>query len=85
MAETVYLLCAATSLTAAVLLLRFWLRTRTRLLLWSCLCFVGLAANNVLVLVDRFLVPGTDLMLLRTGLALTSVILLIGGLVWESR
>lgn len=85
MAETVYLLCAATSLTAALLLLRFWRRTRTRLLLWSSLCFGGLAANNVLLLVDRFVIPDTDLMLLRTGVALASVILLVGGLVWESR
>ena len=49
MIQLVYLLCALTSLACAVLLLRGYFRTRVRLLLWSGLCFVGLALNNALL------------------------------------
>jgi len=84
MAETIYLLCIATSLVAALLLLRMWRRRGTRLLLWSCLCFAGLAINNVLLLIDLVVVPDVDLMLLRGGTALASVLLLLIGLVWEA-
>lgn len=84
MAEAVYLLCAVTSLTTAWLLLRFWRRRRTRLLLWSSLCFVGFAVNNALLVIDRLVVPDIDLVLLRTGVALASVMLLVFGLAWES-
>jgi len=83
-AETIYLLCAATSLAAAVLLFRMWRRRGTRLLLWSCLCFMGLALNNVLIFVDLVVVPDVDLILLRTATAVASVLLLLFGLVWES-
>jgi hypothetical protein len=85
MAETIYLLCAATSLVAAALLFRMWRRRGTRLLLWSCLCFGGLALNNVFLLIDLEIVPDTDLMLLRTATALTSIVLLLFGLIWEAR
>jgi hypothetical protein len=85
MAETIYLLCAVTSIVAAILLFRMWRRRGTRLLLWSCLCFAGLAVNNILLLVDLILVPDVDLMALRTGAALASVALLLVGLVWEAR
>ena len=83
MAETIYLLCAATSLAAAFLLHRMWRRRGTRLLLWSCLCFAGLALNNVLLFVDLVVVPDVDLTLLRSVTALASVLLLLFGLVWE--
>lgn len=85
MAEAVYLLCAATSVTCAVLLLRGYLRHRTRLLLWSSLCFMSLAANNALLFIDLIVVPNADLLLWRGLTALTGVTLLLFGLVWESR
>ena len=85
MAETIYLLCAATSIVTAILLFRMWRRRGTHLLLWSCLCFAGLAVNNILLLIDLLLVPDIDLMALRTGAALASVLLLLFGLVWEAR
>ena len=84
--ETVaYLLCAITSALCAVLLVRAYLASRTRLLLWSALCFGGLMVNNVLLVVDRRIIEGTDLQMLRdvTGLAAVSVLLF--GLIWESR
>lgn len=85
MAQIVYLLCAVTSLGCAVLLLRSYFDRRTRLLLWSSLCFVGLAANNVLLFVDLAVIPTVDLSVWRTATALGSVMLLLFGLIWDSR
>ena len=85
LATVVYVLCAATSALCAALLVRAYLASRTRLLLWSAICFGGLMVNNVLLVVDRSIIVGTDLQLLRdvTGLAAIGVLLL--GLIWESR
>jgi hypothetical protein len=87
MAETVYVLCALTSVLCAALLFRAYRGNRSRLLLWSTLCFVGLALNNVLLFVDLVLVPGPilDLRWARTGTALMSLATLVIGLVWESK
>jgi hypothetical protein len=84
MAETVYLLCAATSAACAVLLLRAHHRTRTRLLLWSGLCFVGLALSNAVLVIDLILVPDVDLATWRLVPAAAGVALLLYGLVWET-
>jgi hypothetical protein len=84
--EAVYLLCAATSIACAALLLRGYLRHRTRLLLWSSLCFGLLALNNALLFVDLILVPtAIDLSLWRSLTALAGVAVLLFGLIWESR
>ena len=85
MAETIYLLCAATSFIAAVLLFRMWRQRRTRLLLWSCLCFAVLALNNLLLFVDLIVVPDVDLMAARTATAFAAVAVLLFGLIWEAR
>ena len=86
MPEAVYLLCAATSLSCAILLLRGYQRQRTRLLLWSSLCFVLLALNNALLFIDLIIVPtGLDLSLWRSVTALSGVSVLLYGLIWESR
>jgi hypothetical protein len=85
MAEAVYLLCAGTSIACAVLLLRGYVRQRTRLLLWSSLCFVCLAINNALLFLDLIVVPTTDLSMWRAVTALLGISLLLFGLVWESR
>ena len=84
MAEAVYVLCAVTSSLCAVLLLRAYARTGTRLLLWSGLCFLGLALNNALLVVDLIIVPDTDLSTWRLVPAVLGVALLLYGLIWES-
>jgi len=84
MAETIYLLCAATSVLCAVLLFNGYRASRTRLLFWSCLCFIGLALNNVLLFLDLVVVK-PDLSLLRTSVAAAAMLALCLGLVWESR
>jgi hypothetical protein len=85
MAEAVYLMCALTSLFCAALLVRSFRAQRSRLLLWSSLCFVGLAANNALLVVDLMVVPDVDLSVIRTSVAAAAMMLLLIGLIWESR
>ena len=85
MAAVVYVLCALTSLACAALLWRSWRRTRVRLLLWTCACFLGLAANNVLLFVDMQIVPEHDLSTIRQIPALLGVALLLYGMIWEER
>jgi hypothetical protein len=85
MAELVYVLCALTSIACAVMLLRAVRHNGNRLLLWSGVCFVGLALNNALMLVDLYVVPDIDLRILRTAIGTVSLLLLIHGLVGESR
>ena len=84
-ATVVYVVCAVTSVLCAALLVRSWLRSRVRLLLWSALCFVGLAVNNVLLVIDKEVVPDIDLQVLRDVSGLVAVSLLLFGLIWESR
>lgn len=85
MLEVVYVLCAATSLLCATLLGRSYLRAPTRLLLWSALCFVGLFVNNALLVLDLMILPDVDLSIARSGTAVAALLLLVIGLVWESR
>lgn len=85
LATIVYALCFLTSLACSVLLLRGFAASRARLLLWSGLCFAGLALNNLVLLVDLSVVPTVDLSFLRTLPALVGVGLLLYGLVWETR
>ncbi len=84
MDRAIYTLCALTALASAGLLLRGYWRTRHRLLLWSGLCFVGLTANNVLLILDRLVFADIDMSSARLMIALVSVLLLVSGLVLES-
>ncbi|MGH8992611.1 MAG: DUF5985 family protein [Acidimicrobiia bacterium] len=84
MAEVVYLLCATTSVACAVLLLRGYARRGTRLLLWSGLCFVGLALNNIFLVIDLMAIPDTDYSTWRLVPAAAGILLLLYGLVWEA-
>lgn len=83
MAGAVYLLCGATSLACAVLLLKGYRASGARLLYWSGLCFVGLTLNNALLYVDLKIFPQTDLFLLRSLPALIGLLLLIYGLICD--
>jgi hypothetical protein len=85
-AEAVYILCAITSIVCAILLLRGYRATRTRLLFWASLAFLLLAINNVILYVDLVILPSwPDLFWYRTGFALAAMLLLLFGLVWETR
>jgi hypothetical protein len=84
MPGAVYLLCAATSLACAVLLLRGYRMAGTALMFWSSLCFFGLTIDNLLMYVDMIIVPDIDLSMFRRLVGLASVLFLIFGLVWET-
>lgn len=79
----VYVLCFLTSAACAWLLGRSFARTRTRLLLWSSVCFTFLALNNLLVVFDLVIWPEKDFRLARLVLAFAAVVSLIWGFVWE--
>jgi hypothetical protein len=85
MASVVYALCAITSVLCAVLLGRAYRASRARLLLWSSLSFAGLALNNLLLFLDLVLLPTVDLALYRALVAAVSTMVLLLGLVWDSR
>jgi hypothetical protein len=79
----IYSLCALTALLCAVLLLRAYGRTRTRLLFWSGLCFAGLTASNIVLVLDKIVLPMADLSTARLAAGLVALLLLIYGLVME--
>jgi hypothetical protein len=84
LAISVYVLCLATSAVCSWLLVRSFLHNRTRLLLWSAACFVLLAVNNLLVVVDLVFLPlSIDLSPLRVATNLAAVSTLLFGFVWE--
>lgn len=79
----VYILCFLTSLACGLLLMRNFQRTSARLLMWSGLCFLLLAANNLVVIVDHLVLPALDLRLLRLGFSFAAVSVLLFGFVWD--
>jgi hypothetical protein len=85
MSEVVYLLCAATCLLCTAMLYRGYVRSRVRLLFWASLCFAGLMFDNILLYVDVVVVPNVDLAVWRKLPGLAALMLLIFGLVWESK
>jgi len=83
-ASLIYLLCALTAFACAFLIMRSYLRSRSRLLLWSGLCFSGLFINNAMLVVDRVLTgPEVDLSTWRLVVALVALLPLLIGLIWE--
>jgi hypothetical protein len=83
MAAAVFVLSFLTCVACAVLLLRGFKRSGARLLLWSGLCFIGMALHNAALFADRILWPQIDLYLLRTVPLLIGLALLLFGLIWE--
>ena len=82
-ATAVYLLCFVTSGVCALLLGRSYRQTRARLLLWSALCFVALALNNLVVVVDMVVLPDRDLRLLRHAFSVAGILMLLWGFIWD--
>jgi hypothetical protein len=84
LADAIYVLCALTSIICAALLIRGYRQSRVRLLFWSAWAFVGLALNNILLVVDVRVLPDVDLEIWRAVPAVIGMALLTYGLVWES-
>jgi Family of unknown function (DUF5985) len=79
----IYLLCVITSLLCAYLLARAYRRGKTRLLIWSALCFALLAINNLVLAADVLLLPDIDLSLLQILTSLSAVCVLLYAFIWE--
>lgn len=79
----VYSLCFLTSSACAWLLMRSYARSGARLLLWSGLCFVLLAANNLLLIFDMLIVRDYDLRLGRLLMSVAAVSVLLFGFIWD--
>lgn len=84
MSPFIFGLCAATSAVCAGMLLGAYRQEKYRLLLWSGLCFVGLTLNNVVLVLDKVVLPDIDLSTLRLLIALTAMMILLYGLIWDA-
>jgi hypothetical protein len=83
-ATAVYVLSFLTSAVCGWLLVRAYLATRTKLLLWSAACFVLLAINNLFVVIDMIILPTqVDLSPARIALNLMAIATLLYGFIWE--
>ncbi len=80
----VYLLCLATCMLCAALLIRSYLRTRAPLLFWSALCFVLLSLNNVFVVLDMLVLRNVDLSPWRYASSLAAICVLLYGFIWRA-
>ena len=80
----VYILCLITSAVCATLLVRAWLRARSKLLLWTALSFAFLALNNLFLVADMLLFADIDLWLARQLSSFTAIGVLLYGFIWES-
>jgi hypothetical protein len=79
----VYTLCFAASSACAFLLARNYARTGARLLLWSALCFVLLAGNNLVVMIDMLVLQDWNLRIARLVFSAAAVAVLLFGFVWD--
>jgi hypothetical protein len=83
-ATIVYSLCALTSLLCVVLLSRAYLLSRSRVLFWSSLCFMGLLLANVVLVLDKLVYTEIDLLPVRLWITLVALALLLFGLLYAS-
>jgi hypothetical protein len=82
-APIVYALCLLTGAACAWLLIRSYRVHRTKLLLWSAVCFIFLALNNFMLVIDLVILPTIDLSLPRKLLSLAGLSMLLFGFIWE--
>ena len=81
---TIYVLCMAASAVCAVLLVRTYVRTRSRLLLWTAVSFSLLAMNNLLLVIDMLVVRHIDLWAFRALTFQAALLVLLYGFIWEA-
>jgi hypothetical protein len=79
----VYILCFMTSACCAWLLGRSYRRSRARLLLWSSACFVLLAGNNLLLVLDLLIFTDVNLRIGRLLISLAAIAVLLFGFIWD--
>ncbi|MGY3266369.1 DUF5985 family protein [Lysobacter sp. HA35] len=81
----IYTLCALAALLCTVLLGSAARRVRSRMLVWSAICFGLLTAANVVLVLDFLVFPGIALWPVRQGLSVLALGALIYGLIMEER
>jgi hypothetical protein len=80
----VYLLCLLASALCAGLLIKAYLKARSRLLLWTAISFGFLALNNLLLVADLVIfVAKVDLWPYRQASAAVAVGILLYAFIWE--
>jgi hypothetical protein len=79
-----YVLAVLTCLACTVLLFRGYAASGVRLLLWSALCFVFLTVNNLLLFFDLVVLQEMDLRPYRLLAALTGLVFLLYGFLFEA-
>lgn len=85
MEGAVYILCAVTALACAVLLLRGYYRSRTRLLLWCGVFFLALTLENTVLFIDLVLLGDrVSLLTVRRAVGVVGVTILLYGLIWDA-
>ena len=84
MPALIYSLCALTSLLCAWLLLRAYREQSITLLFWCGLFFTIQACSDLLLVVDKLVVPDIDLSVYRYVVALTAVGVLLYGLIMRT-
>jgi hypothetical protein len=60
-AGVVFVMCALTCVFCLALLVRAYRTSRGRLVLWTAICFTGLALNNILLAINELLIPHTHI------------------------
>jgi hypothetical protein len=80
----IYSLCGLTSLFCAWLLLRAYREKRIGLLLWVGLFFVIQACANVILVIDKVMIPHFELSMLRYMIVLIGVGVLLYGLIMRT-
>lgn len=83
-AGIVYIAAAIICLGCAILLVRGYMRSKMRLLLWSGIFFFALTADNVIVFLDLVLFPQVNFSFWRNSVTLVGLLILIYGLIHES-
>lgn len=84
MAGIIYGLCAWMAFLCAFLLLKAHRQSGYKLLLWGGLCFAGMTASNALLVIDKLVLPTeVDLATWRYIITLSSMLVLLYGLIWE--
>ncbi len=80
-----YALCGLTSLGCTVLLYNRYRKSKVQLLFWSSAGFMLITLTNILLFIDRIVLPtSVDLLFVRTVVTLAGVMVMIYGLVSES-
>lgn len=83
MAVIIYSLCALTAFLCSGMLFQAFMRSQYRLLLWGGICFAFLTLNNLLLVLDKLVLPTVDLATERQIAALVAMLILLYGLIWD--